>query len=241
MKTVIGLVFVSLFTATALAATSVDPAMVEKKISTLLETRAPAQGRYKVVLEERDTALTSLGDAAVNWKIVQLNHRAAQQTVEAVLAFTNDLGNNERLAVRGTAQVVIDLPALNRDVASGEVISSSDLTTIEFPAGRTSTSMVSSPGSLTGQIARRSIRANAPLFVHDFAKPTLVKKGELITIKFEMPGIMLSTQGKALSDAGKGDTLTVLNTSSQRLLEVRVIEPGLAVVTQIPQQFANSN
>jgi flagella basal body P-ring formation protein FlgA len=70
-----------------------------------------------------------------------------------------------------------------------------------------------------------------PLFAMDFAKPVVIKKGDTITIVAEMPGIRLSTQGKAMSNGGKGDVITFMNTSSRRPVDARIVDAGTAVIT----------
>ncbi|MGH7304335.1 MAG: flagella basal body P-ring formation protein FlgA, partial [Candidatus Rokuibacteriota bacterium] len=51
--------------------------------------------------------------------------------------------------------------------------------------------------------------------LYDVKKPVVIKKGELVNVIYAADGIELSAQGQAQSDAGKGDTLAILNTRSR--------------------------
>jgi flagella basal body P-ring formation protein FlgA len=58
----------------------------------------------------------------------------------------------------------------------------------------------------------------------------VVKQGEMITVSFEADGVSLSLQGKALSSAGVGETLSVENLTSKKTIQALVTGPGAAVV-----------
>jgi len=77
---------------------------------------------------------------------------------------------------------------------------------------------------------RRALRARQPLYAYDIKKPVVVKKGELVTLVFALPGIELTAQGQALADGGKGDVIAVLNARSRRTIEGRVSGPGTVAV-----------
>jgi flagella basal body P-ring formation protein FlgA len=85
-------------------------------------------------------------------------------------------------------------------------------------------------------MARRSLAASRALKAHDLKTPDAVKKGELISIVYELPGLKLTARGKVLANAATGDTVRVVNLSSSRTIEVTITGPGTAVA--IPTQLA---
>ena len=89
-----------------------------------------------------------------------------------------------------------------------------------------------------GQVARRNMRASTPLFAFDFAKTILVKKGDLVTMSIDIPGIQLSAQGQAMANAGKGDVISIMNTTSRRMVEARVTGAGTAIISPASQTLA---
>lgn len=211
---------------------------LQDRIASAIAARVPAAGRYKVTLAERDDGMQWQGESQSAWKIAELSFNPGTQTFRATLTTRNQLGNQEQATVTGSALPVVDVPALAHDIVAGETVASSSLTTAEVPAARMSASMITSADVLVGQIARRNMRAHTPLFAFDFAKPILVKKGDLVTISIDIPGIQLSAQGQAMANAGKGDVISIMNTTSRRLVEARVTGAGTAVISPASQTLA---
>ena len=216
---------------TAVAGTRVPVDAIQSRIATAIAARAPAPGHYRVSLSDQEFQLQLPGGPEGKWQIANLVFSQSEQAFRASLSFVNDLGNAEYVTISGAAYPVIEVPALSHDVLAGELVTSADLTTVEMPAARLSASVISSPDAVTGLVARRTLRAQAPLFSFDLSKQVIVKKGDLITILFEMPGIQLAAQGQVQGNAGKGDVVTVMNTSSRRMIEARITGAGQAVVS----------
>src|SRR5439155_136890 len=77
-----------------------------------------------------------------------------------------------------------------------------------------------------GLIAKRALAAGKPIRQADLMKPELVARNETVTIVFEVPGIMLTTRGKALEAGAQGDLVNVLNVQSKRTVQATVSGPG---------------
>lgn len=228
MRLLLVLATAALLAGTAAADSLVTAEAIQKRIADAIAARIPASGHYKVSLSDPSFQLHAPAEGA--WQIAALTFNPAQQSFQATLGVSNSQGQKEYVPLTGRALAVIDVPALMRDVAVGETISSQDLTTLEFPADRLTSALITSPSGLVGQAARRQVRAGTPLFTYDVTKPLAIKKGDIVTVTFELPGIQLSTQGQAQGNAGKGDTVSILNTTSRRTIEASVTGAGTAVV-----------
>lgn len=214
----------------ALVATPATASDLAETIAGTLQARMPAAGRYKVMLPGEDDMTVAGPASTARWSIRELHYNPQTQSFTGTVARRNDLGNEEVAPVSGTAYPVIDVPALAHDLQAGETVEASSLASIEVPAARSSASLVTAANTLVGQVTRRNLRAGAPLFAYDFSKPVVVRKGDLVTIVLEYPGIQLSAQGQATANAGKGDVIALLNTNSRRLVEARITGPGMAVI-----------
>ena len=80
--------------------------------------------------------------------------------------------------------------------------------------------------ALKGMEARRMLRAGEIVRVDDVRHPVVVTKGAIITMTFEAPGVTLTATGRAMSEGGIGDTVTVQNPASFRLISGVVTGPG---------------
>lgn len=210
----------------ARADTVISAETIATEIAARITARVPTNGRYRVVLSDPAYQLVLPTAAEGRYDIAALTFDPLRQSFAATLSFKNQAGVAEYVRLAGAAGAVIDAPALVRDAAMGEIIAEADLTTVEVPAMRTSVALLISAVGVVGQAAKRPLRAGAPLFAYDLKKPVLVKKGELVTVVYALPGIELTTQGQAQADAGKGDTISILNTRSRRTIEARVTGPG---------------
>ena len=114
----------------------------------------------------------------------------------------------------------------SRDIARGETIAESDLA-YEFVAANaimpgTATAM----DSIVGQQTRRVLRAGQSMRNDDVRSPILVTKGTTVTMIFDAPGVTLTATGRAMSEGGVGDTVTVQNPASYRQISAVVTGPG---------------
>jgi len=112
-----------------------------------------------------------------------------------------------------------------RDVARGAVISDSDVT-YAIAASTVMSGVVTSASEVVGLEARRTLHAGETLRPSDLRRPVLVQRGSTVTMTFQAPGIVLTSSGRAMSEGGLGDTVTIQNPASYRQITGVVIGPG---------------
>jgi len=127
------------------------------------------------------------------------------------------------LCIPAAAGVRVVVPA--HDIARGAVISDSDLA-YSTVANTTMSGIATSPAEVTGMEARRTLRAGETLRAQDLRHPVLIAKGSTVTMVFEAPGVLLTATGRAMSEAGLGETITIQNPVSFRKITGTVIGPG---------------
>jgi flagella basal body P-ring formation protein FlgA len=130
--------------------------------------------------------------------------------------------------VKETAEVVV----LARNVTRGEMLRDSDILVERMPRGEIAQDALARSALVVGRAARRALRAGMSLRPADLMKPDLVARNDTVTILFEVPGIVLTARGKALSAGAEGDTVDVLNPHSKRVLQGTVRGPGTVVVSR---------
>lgn len=240
MKKIMSLTITAMMTLSAMLPVSAAEIPLKQVIADTIASRVPAPGRYQITLAIADDAIARGLHEGSGRRLERLNYNPATQSFSAIFVYRNDLGNEERATLSGSAIAVISVPSLLQDVAAGEAISASGLSSIEVPAMRASSTMITASDMIIGHVARRPVRAGTALFASDFSKPVMVKKGDTVTILAEMPGIRISAQGKAMSNGGKGDVISFMNTSSRRSVDARIIDAGTAVVAS-PTRTASTD
>jgi flagella basal body P-ring formation protein FlgA len=139
------------------------------------------------------------------------------------------------LAAPAFAGVRVVVP--NRDIARGQVIGESDMT-YSLVNGQVMAGIATSLGEVVGLETRRTLRAGETLRLSDLRRPVLVAKGSTVTMVFEAPGVVLTATGRAMSEGGMGETVTVQNPASYRQISGIVVGPG-QVQAQAGGAFAN--
>jgi flagella basal body P-ring formation protein FlgA len=125
-----------------------------------------------------------------------------------------------------TAEVVV----IARPLGRGETMRDSDILVERRPRAEIASDAITRTGAVIGQAARRALRPGQTLRPADLMKPDLVGRNETVTIVFEVPGITLTARGKSVDAGAEGDTVSVLNLQSKRVLQATVRAPGLVVV-----------
>lgn len=113
-----------------------------------------------------------------------------------------------------------------RDIARGEVITEADLVYGSVPDSAGISGIVTSMDALAGMEARRVLRAGETVRPDDVRHPILVQRGATVTMTFEAPGVSVTAMGRAMSEGGYGETVSVQNIASYRQVSAIVTGPG---------------
>ena len=72
-------------------------------------------------------------------------------------------------------------------------------------------------------------------------KPDLVQRSEPVTLVYEVPGVVLTLRGKAIDGGAEGDTISVMNEQSKRVVQGTIVGPGRVAIRNSPPQLAANN
>ena len=78
--------------------------------------------------------------------------------------------------------------------------------------------------------ARRPLREGSTVTLHDVSAPQVIRKDDVIAVSFSIEGITLTLQAKAMETATLGQSFTVINTVSKKIIQAVATGPGQAVV-----------
>ncbi len=82
-----------------------------------------------------------------------------------------------------------------------------------------------------GRVASRNIRPGTVLFETDLARPSVIKKGEVVTVIALVGKIRITAEGQAQKDGGVGDRIPVLVRRKRTNITVQAEVLGAGVVT----------
>ena len=87
------------------------------------------------------------------------------------------------------------------------------------------------PLLLIGMEARTSLYAGRPVRPADVGAPALVDRNQIVPLIYDVGGLRIATEGRALGRAGAGEILRVMNLSSRATVSARISDDGAAYVS----------
>jgi len=136
------------------------------------------------------------------------------------------------------ATVRIVVPA--HDISRGDTIGENDLTYAMVDGAALMSGVPTRMDEVKGMQARRMLAAGQPFRGDDVRRPIVITKGQTVTMEFDAPGVQLTAMGRAMSEGGVGDTVTVQNPASYRMISAVVAAPGTVRATGIIAAPSNS-
>ncbi|MCK1394910.1 flagellar basal body P-ring formation chaperone FlgA [Bradyrhizobium sp. 1] len=159
-------------------------------------------------------------DASNSGALQQVATRYDARSGRFDVAFEINNDNNPtptKLRFTGTAIETVEVVVLTRDIDRIELLKSSDIALERRPKAEISGEAASRDRTVGMQL-RRPMRAGTPIRVADIIKPDFVQRDQNVTVIYQVPGIYLTTRGKAIESGAEGDTVSVLNLQTKRTL-----------------------
>lgn len=151
---------------------------------------------------------------------------AAGGRFAATLAVAADGMPTQRLRLAGRVVPTVPMLVAVRRLAVGEVVRAQDVRLVRVPASRLRPGAAQAMEGVVGQALRRPANADQPLLLADLAAPVAVERGQTVTMVFEIPGMVLTAQGRAMEAAARGASVPVMNLASRTVVEAQVVAPG---------------
>lgn len=161
---------------------------------------------------------------------VATRYNARSGRFDLVFEISNDSNPAPtKLRLTGTAIETVEVAVLTRDVERTETLKSSDVAQERRPKADV-TGEPALRNRAVGMQLRRPMRAGTPIRTADIAKPEFVTRDQSVTVIYQVPGIYLTTRGKAIESGAEGDTISVLNLQTKRTLSGVVTARGQVTV-----------
>lgn len=137
-----------------------------------------------------------------------------------------------RLRFTGTAVETVEAAVVTRNVERGDILKASDITIERRPKAEAGGD-VAQRARAVGMQTRRAIRMGQILRMADLAKADLVQRDQNVSLIYEAPGIYLTMRGKAIDAGTEGDTVSVMNLQSKRVVQGIVSGPGQVTMSPV--------
>lgn len=155
---------------------------------------------------------------------INLDHRTGRFI--AYVSLPESTTSAKQIEIRGKVEDLVTIPVLNHTMTPNEVITAADIVWLDVPARTITQNTVQSQDLLLTMEPRRPLRAKTAIRSSDIRRPIVVKKGSIVTLTVRIGNLQMSSQGRALDNAGKGDLVRVMNLDSHKTIEGIVTRAG---------------
>ncbi len=164
-------------------------------------------------------------------EVLDLTYDRSTGTFKATLKAGGTDPEAQTVRVSGRAYAALSVPTLSRYMQAGDVIEESDIEWRRLRMSRIARATITDQRDLVGMALKRQMPPYQPLRASDVTRPVVISKGSLITLIYRSANMVLTAEGRALTDGGEGETIRVLNTQSKRTVEAFVLSPHEATVS----------
>lgn len=118
-----------------------------------------------------------------------------------------------------------EIAVLNQDIARGTAITSQ---MISWANIADSSGAIEDASILIGSIAKKNINSQTAIKSNDLEAKIAVRRGQEITIIHQTGGLKITMRGKAMSNGDVGQTIKVVNSTTNKTIDAVVENDGVA-------------
>lgn len=218
------------------AAREVGATEIEAALKAGLEASAGLDGRSTgIVFEGTPPSMTLAADVTGGVVASDIVYDRRSRRVAATI-WIGPSANERKASTRVTGAVVelVDVAVVTRALSRGERVQASDIVVERRPRDAVPADAMFDGGEVAGRVAKRAFPAGSLVRNGDLARPELVARGEVVTVVYQTPGMMLSMRAKAADGGALGDTISITNPQSKKTLQAVIVAPGRVTVNSAP-------
>ncbi|MGX9962778.1 flagellar basal body P-ring formation chaperone FlgA [Roseomonas sp. F4] len=203
-------------------------AVAREEVMEALRNALHAQGVDEAAELELQSFIAPLVPAAAFAQVMveQASYDETTQRFAANLAVTAEGMATQRLRLAGRAIITHPVLVAARRLAVGDVLGPEDVRLVRMPASRLRPGSAERMDQALGQALRRPTGPGQPLLLANLSQPLVVERGQTVTMQYDIPGLAVTAQGRAMEGAARGAVVPVMNLGSRIVVEARVIGPG---------------
>jgi flagella basal body P-ring formation protein FlgA len=160
---------------------------------------------------------------------------------DAAIEIPSAGGKRPIVQVSGRATATVEVATAARTIERGGVLKDADLIMERRTRSDVGRDVITNPAQAVGLAARSNLQPGHPIRSAELMKPDLVQRNDVVTIIYEVPGVVLTIRGKAAEGGAEGDVINVLNEQSKRTLQGVIVGPGRVAINNGSPRVASSN
>lgn len=214
------------------AGRTIDLAEIEARIARTFAGRY-GLGEAKnltVTLDSLVRPITVEATASVDLALMGSSLDPRSGRFEATFDIPGNFVIRRTLRLTGTVVETVPVAVAAHALTRGALIKSSDVAIERRPKAQVPADAFGSDAQAVGLAVRQATPAGQPLRRGDLTKPEMVHRDDNVTLVYEVPGILLTTRGKALEAGAEGDSINVVNTQTKQTIQGIVSGPNRVTI-----------
>ncbi len=220
-------------------AVEIDRYAIEAALQEKLANALPGT-KFEMHLADKNLRIYLPPQYAATVEADDVTFDRARNEFRAVISAPSSSDPLVKKEIRGRLYALAEVPVLKSALRSGDIISASDIEYVDAPAKDITTATIMSAEKLIGMTPRRGVAAGKAVIASDLELPMVVKKGEAVTMTFKNSTMTLTAQGKALESGAAGESVRIVNTASNQVVEGIVTGPQAIDVTPVSVKVASN-
>ncbi len=223
----------------ARAARRVSAADIEAAVKRALEMQHRVEARaLSITFDGPAPSLTVAAEVQGEAVVEEIAYDRRSRRLSALVSVGAN-GAKATVRVAGVALEYVEAAVLTRSLNRGETTQASDFAVERRVRESLPADAHLETHALPGQVARRALQAGSVVRAGDLARPEIVARGDVVTIVYEVPGMLLTLRGTASAAGAQGDMIAVVNPQSKKTLQAQVVAPGkVSVSAPLPGRIA---
>jgi flagella basal body P-ring formation protein FlgA len=128
------------------------------------------------------------------------------------------------LGVVGRVEVFGTVYLASRPLKPNDMITAADLETQRINLTEAADRFATRLDQAENHRVVHGIGMHQPIELKNLDKPLVLKRGDPVTIVFDLPGLQVTAKGQVNTDGSVGDTLAVTNTTSKKTIYCKVVD-----------------
>jgi len=214
----------------ASACTRITGDMIREEVISKLKADGSTKDRsFEIAFDGRNLEVDLPIEQVPDFKLENFSYDPTNKQFHADLTAQTPRGPSVT-PISGRVSIKRSVPVLAHRLEGGTTIGAADLDWIQVPEDRVTADVVTEANQLINHEVRRDTAEGDLLRSRDVIPPRLVQRGSLVTMRIETPYITVTAQGKSEQDGAEGETVRVINTQSNRVIEGVVTGPGIVEI-----------
>jgi flagella basal body P-ring formation protein FlgA len=201
--------------------------VIQDAVQSFVQASLDPAGQYQISSAQIDPRL-QLAACTENLDIFSQSGeiKAGRNTIGIRCPGVNNWTIYSTVAVKSFGQVLI----LTKQLSRNDRVSPQHIATEMRDTSTLQRGYLTDAADILDQQATRVIPVGSVLYKSQFTAPTLIKRGERVSIQSGKAGLLITSTGVAMMDGTQGQQISVKNVSSQRVIQATVVNSGLVSV-----------